>query len=268
MKKSILVLVISFTLIFWVFSSVHAEDTSEVINSEEFETIPENFTNAAYINESKESKTNNNGSEPLMYTCEAIEIDGPPSEIWGEESIKYTPRMFDEVEKDGMRRTESHTAPVVVLEESKSKKIENQTVKTDLGVSEQKFQILHVSETNEVILTSKTDGVEAVTKNNVEFSESKLYIVETTGKKNERYEVKVMPEVAKEAILKTEPQVVVKAMELKVADNKSVYEVFGAKKVKIFGFIPVSMEIKSTVDAETSEVVLVEEPWWGVFSVG
>ncbi len=44
--------------------------------------------------------------------------------------------------------------------------------------------------------------------------------------------------------------------------QKSVYSVVGMKQAKLLSIIPVSMEIKTEVDAETGRIISISNPWW------
>ena len=291
MKKAIFVLMMLFILISFVCSAVQAEDISVAITSDGSESQPRNLTNVTSENE--DATTTSGNAETV--SSSVVTVGGGSSginnlKVGSEKSVainggeiieggiqaKAGTILINAIKEPVSIKAVSGTEHITLktiegkafeLNEVKSQMVD-QVVKVDLRVSSGEVQILRVPENNELVITSKTEGVQAVTKNDLEFFESKLYIVESTEEKNERYEIKIMPEIAKEAVLKAEPQIVVKALELKVVGDKSVYEVFGAKKVKVLGFIPVVMEVRSTVDAGTSEVVEVEEPWWGVFSVG
>ncbi len=70
-------------------------------------------------------------------------------------------------------------------------------------------------------------------------------------------EVKITPsEVVQKAKVK------VKSIELKEEANKPVYFVQGTKKARILFAIPITMSIKTKVDAGTGEVISVKKPWW------
>lgn len=55
-------------------------------------------------------------------------------------------------------------------------------------------------------------------------------------------------------------------IELIEKSKKSVYSVIGVKQVKLLFMIPVSMEVKTEVDAETGKVISVSRPWWSFLS--
>ena len=56
-------------------------------------------------------------------------------------------------------------------------------------------------------------------------------------------------------------------VEKKLSGNNVAYEVTGSKKVKLFFFIPIEMEVKASVDAETGAFKIVEKPWWSFLTV-
>ena len=76
--------------------------------------------------------------------------------------------------------------------------------------------------------------------------------------------VRVMPnEVVRS--LKAEPEY----LELKIVDDKAMYEFQGISHQKILGLVPIRMEIEAQVDAATGEITKQQLPWWAIFcSVG
>lgn len=61
--------------------------------------------------------------------------------------------------------------------------------------------------------------------------------------------------------LKAEPEY----LELKIIDDKAMYEFKGTGYRKILGLMPVEMEIKAQVDAATGEITKQQLPWWAIF---
>lgn len=74
-----------------------------------------------------------------------------------------------------------------------------------------------------------------------------------------KIEIKVMPDKAAERandVLDT-----ITFMKLD-AEEQPAYDVVGRKKGMLFGFIPVSLDIKARILADTGEIQDVERPWW------
>ncbi len=131
-----------------------------------------------------------------------------------------------------------------------SRKGEIKTIKIK-KVSEKEISI-ESTEAVEVLPTTTTSQ-KIIVENN------KLYTEISTGKK----QIILPEEAANEA---TENMQVdmgsVKSIELKEEDNKPVYYVKGAKKVKIISVIPATMKIKTKVNAENGEIISIKKSWW------
>ena len=72
-------------------------------------------------------------------------------------------------------------------------------------------------------------------------------------------EVNIMPDEVLEAGLK--PQVVYD-IELKTIDGEPVYVTNGLASGRLLWLIPVDIEIETTIDAQSGEVIQEEAPWW------
>jgi len=97
----------------------------------------------------------------------------------------------------------------------------------------------------------------AVTQETIKVEQNMLKVQTSTGDVT----VGIMPAVATQAAISVQEQTVEK-IELKVVENKPVYEVDGTKDVKVIGIIPASMPITTQVSAETGQVIKTETPWW------
>lgn len=77
-------------------------------------------------------------------------------------------------------------------------------------------------------------------------------------------EVKVLPsqisETAQDTITALE------SIELKEVGEQLVYEVSGEKSMKILGIIPVDSEVSATIDAQSGEVISIDQPWYSAIS--
>lgn len=54
----------------------------------------------------------------------------------------------------------------------------------------------------------------------------------------------------------------VRSMELVMEENKAMYKITEAKQARLFGFIPVGMEVTSKVSAEDGSFLGKATPWW------
>lgn len=57
----------------------------------------------------------------------------------------------------------------------------------------------------------------------------------------------------------------IQRLELTAVDGSAAYVVEGVAEARLFGLIPIHMEIKTTIDAQWGEVLLEETPWWAFF---
>lgn len=74
--------------------------------------------------------------------------------------------------------------------------------------------------------------------------------------------IEVTPqEAAKKAVEQTQLDIV-KTVEEDSLDGKTVYEVEGVSKVRLFAFIPIQMKIKVVVEAEEGLIRRIQKPWW------
>ncbi|PIN90208.1 hypothetical protein COU57_04175 [Candidatus Pacearchaeota archaeon CG10_big_fil_rev_8_21_14_0_10_32_14] len=54
----------------------------------------------------------------------------------------------------------------------------------------------------------------------------------------------------------------VNSIESKEQNDKKIYVVDGSKNKRLFFIFPVSVNIKTTIDAETGEIIKINKPWW------
>ena len=72
--------------------------------------------------------------------------------------------------------------------------------------------------------------------------------------------VRVMPDQVA-STLKAEPEY----LELKVVDDKAIYEFKGVSHQKILGLVPIEIKSEAQADATTGEIIKEETPWWAMF---
>jgi hypothetical protein len=60
----------------------------------------------------------------------------------------------------------------------------------------------------------------------------------------------------------------VKSAELKSAMQEPVYEVIATKEARLFGLVPVSMDVEMEVDVSNGEIEVTKKPWWGFLCSG
>ncbi|MCD6086313.1 DUF333 domain-containing protein [bacterium] len=96
----------------------------------------------------------------------------------------------------------------------------------------------------------------AITKEMMKFEENKLKI--KTSKKE--IEVNVLPDKAIETVQEEIPEV--RESELKVKNDKPIYEIRGEKRGKLLFIFPVRINLLGEVNAQTAEVLKIKKPWW------
>ncbi|MFQ5988258.1 MAG: hypothetical protein ACE5H6_05370 [Dehalococcoidia bacterium] len=101
------------------------------------------------------------------------------------------------------------------------------------------------------------NGVSATIKEAIRIEDSQLFLETPQGP----LLVRVMPDEVLQVLLEQEIQ----DFELKAVEGRPIFAVEGIVEAKLFGLIPIDMGIKSTVDAESGEVLQEEAPWWAVF---
>jgi len=101
------------------------------------------------------------------------------------------------------------------------------------------------------------ENVFAFTRENIKIEEKEIKI--ETPKRD--IEVNVLPALATQVAISKIPQEIQK-VELKVAEEKPVYEIEGVKAGKLLWLIPVNLSVQTHVDAQTGETIKIEKPWW------
>jgi len=130
------------------------------------------------------------------------------------------------------------------------KQIKEPLIVVEIETPELKKVVEIKKEAHELVITS--DNVTAVTSNELEIKDAKLYLVREAEDEEKALEIKVLPVVASERVKRIEPQLIEK-IELKVEDNKPVYEIKSVQSVEVEDGV-VNVDITTTVDAETGVV--------------
>lgn len=103
--------------------------------------------------------------------------------------------------------------------------------------------------------------VAAFTREKLILEENKLSLETEKGEK----QIRVLPDLAYRKTLEKEVQEI-KEVELKQEAEKPIFSVRGTKKAKLFFLFPVTLNIETKIDAETSEILSVRKPWWSFFA--
>lgn len=143
------------------------------------------------------------------------------------------------------------TTEKIVIEPS-----EGQSIKIEITTPTKKeISIEKISEGKQSI---KIEGVIAQTVEPIAVEEGKLYIETTKGKA----QVKILPNEASNITINQVRIEIIKEINLKTEFEKLIYFVKGVKRAKIFGIIPVTINIGAKIDVETGGIISVKKPWW------
>jgi len=103
--------------------------------------------------------------------------------------------------------------------------------------------------------------VVAITKETLKFENNSLKI-ETP---KTEISVNVLPSVATQVVISKEKQEI-KNIELKVSEDKAIYEINGTRAARILFIFPVTVPITTHLNAENGETVKVDKPWWSILA--
>jgi len=106
-------------------------------------------------------------------------------------------------------------------------------------------------------ISIRVNGIWATIKQAIRIEDSQLFLETPQGP----LLVRVMPDEVPQVLLEQEIQ----DFELKAVVGRPIFAVEGIVKAKLFGLIPIDLRMKSTVDAESGEILDEEMPWWAVF---
>jgi hypothetical protein len=104
------------------------------------------------------------------------------------------------------------------------------------------------------ITTIQAGEVSATTRETIKVENSEMNI----EREEKEFRVHILPAAAASSSGRSG----ISEIELKVADDKPVYDVSGTESSKVLGLIPVQMQIMTRVSAENGETVRTEKPWW------
>ena len=103
----------------------------------------------------------------------------------------------------------------------------------------------------------ESEGVRAITSETLKVEEKTLKIETPKGD----IQVNVLPNIATQAAISRFPQEI-KKVELKVVNEKPVYEVEGKKAGKLLWIFPVEISIQAQIDATEGKILQIKKPWW------
>jgi len=129
------------------------------------------------------------------------------------------------------------------------------TVTAVAAQSETPISVTAVGETAVI----ECESVQAVTTSKVSVEKGGLYMV---SEEDVKTEITVMPDKAQE-IVEAEMQVLrVEKIELEVEEDEPVYTLDYEQEGKLLAFIPVTVNVKTKVNAVTGELKETKKPWW------
>jgi hypothetical protein len=114
---------------------------------------------------------------------------------------------------------------------------------------------------NRKVTNISVGDVVAITKETLKFENNSLKI-ETP---KTEISVNVLPSIATQVVVSKEKQEI-KNMELKVSEDKAIYEINGTRAARILFIFPVTVPITTHLNAENGEIVKVDKPWWSILA--
>jgi uncharacterized membrane protein YkoI len=103
----------------------------------------------------------------------------------------------------------------------------------------------------------ESEGVRAITAETLKVEEKTLKI-ETP---KEDVQVNVLPSLATQVAISKFPQEI-KEVELKVVNEKPVYEIEGKKIGKLLWLFPIEISVQTKIDATEGKILQIKKPWW------
>jgi uncharacterized membrane protein YkoI len=103
----------------------------------------------------------------------------------------------------------------------------------------------------------ESEGVRATTAETLKVEEKTLKIETPKGD----VQVNVLPSIATQVAISKFPQEI-KEVELKVANEKPVYEIEGKKVGKLLWVFPIEISVQTQIDATEGKILQIKKPWW------
>jgi len=107
------------------------------------------------------------------------------------------------------------------------------------------------------VVKIESEGVRAITSETLKVEEKTLKIETPKGD----IQVNVLPSIATQVVISRFPQEI-KEVELKVVNEKPVYEIEGKKVGKLLWIFPVEISVQAQIDALEGKVIKIKKPWW------
>jgi hypothetical protein len=166
--------------------------------------------------------------------------------------IRFDPEFEPPVFEDEPAAYATTAAETVAIEETTS-------VSAEVMVNNkiESVKISKDAESGSILVSS--NGITAETTAEIKIDEEGFKLAEMP--------LETLPDMAVQEMQDTIKTAVTKEIELKIVEETPKYEIKAVQKTRFLGFIPMDMEIKATVNAQTGDIESVEKPWWS-FMVG
>jgi len=128
-------------------------------------------------------------------------------------------------------------------------------IKPDGQTASHNISLWKTTDENRGIL--ETNASQAEYSSSLVVENSELLMKTSIGKK----QINVLPEDAI-GISETPDKEAVEKIELREESQRPVYSVIGTKQARLLFIVPVSLEVETKIDAETSKIISVTKPWW------
>jgi uncharacterized membrane protein YkoI len=103
----------------------------------------------------------------------------------------------------------------------------------------------------------ESEGVKATTAEKLKIEEKTLKIETPKGD----IQVNVLPSLATRVAISKSPQEI-KEIELKLINEKPIYEIKGKKVGKLLWLFPIEISVQTQIDATEGKILKIKKPWW------
>ncbi|MDP2973936.1 MAG: thioredoxin domain-containing protein, partial [Candidatus Diapherotrites archaeon] len=142
-------------------------------------------------------------------------------------------------------------APKEVIEATATTSV--QPIEVEFNIAQTKERIKISKTSNATIVLEDKEGKSAEISEPIQ--------IDANGLKVKGKQIQIMPgDALQKAREKTSSTA--KEIKLKVVGEKPVYEIKAVQNARLLWFIPIEMQIKTVVNAQTGGIESVEKPWW------
>lgn len=116
----------------------------------------------------------------------------------------------------------------------------------------------HIASGSKIVLDNEDIDIESDFPVSVDVKNKKVFVKVASGSE----ELKVLPSEALKRVENRDKPDIVKTATLKQEGNLVIFEIVGTRVAKLFGIIPVTVDLTTTLDSQNGTVVSVNNPWF------